>query len=35
MITDLVANGDTVMVMFHEMDGTRHAAEVRVAKKAK
>ena len=35
MITDLVANGDTVMVMFHERDGTRHAAEVRVTKKAK
>lgn len=35
MITDLVATGDTVAVTFHEMDGAKHAAEVRVTKKAK
>lgn len=35
MIVDLVANGDTVTVMFHDMDGSKHAGEVRVTKKAR
>lgn len=35
MITDLVTAGDTVAVMFHEMDAVKHAAEVRVTKKAR
>jgi hypothetical protein len=32
-ITDFVADGDTVRVMYHEMDGMKHASEVRVTKK--
>jgi hypothetical protein len=33
-ITDLVANGDTVAVSYHEMGTTLHAADVRVTAKA-
>jgi len=33
-ITDVVASGDTVSVKYREMDGAKHAAEVRVTKKA-
>lgn len=34
-VADLVASGDTVIVKYHEMDGAKHAAEVRVTKKIK
>jgi hypothetical protein len=34
-IADVIATGDTVSVSYHEMDGAKHAAVVRVTKKAK
>jgi hypothetical protein len=34
-ITDVIATGDTVSVTYHEMDGAKHAAVVRVTKKAR
>ena len=34
-ITDLLGNGDSVQVRFHDMGGTKHAQEVRVMSKAK
>ncbi len=33
-ITDFVSEGDTVAVRYHDMGGTKHAASVRVTKKA-
>jgi hypothetical protein len=34
VITDFVGNGDTVTVRYTEADGTKHAQEVRVSRKA-
>jgi hypothetical protein len=35
VITDFIGVGDTVDVSYHEMEGAKHAAQVRLRRKAK